>query len=103
MVKHHANYSTDGKSSALIKAVLEKAEIPYQDYYNRSDLRCGGTLGLITSRQLAMDAVDIGLAELAMHSAIETVGAKDVDRMTACVTSFLNATFKNNKNKTVIS
>ena len=103
VVKHHANYSTDGKSSALLKAVLEKAEIPYQDYYNRSDIRCGGTLGLITSRQFAMDAVDIGLAELAMHSAIETVGSKDVDRMTDCVTAFLNATFKNGKNKTIIS
>ena len=102
VIKHHANYSTDGKSSALIKAVLDKAEIPYQDYYNRSDIRCGGTLGLITSHQFAMDAVDIGLAELAMHSAIETVGAKDLARMTDCVKVFLSASFKNNENNTII-
>ena len=98
VVKHHANYSTDGKSSAMIKKLLNNANIKYQDYYNRSDLRCGGTLGLITSRQFAMDTVDIGLAQLAMHSGIETVGANDVSSMVLCVTEFLNATFKKTGN-----
>lgn len=94
VIKHHTNYSTDGLSSALIKAMLDKAEISYQDYYNRSDLRCGGTLGLITSSQLAIKACDIGLAQLAMHSATETVGALDIDKMTGCITAFFQTSFK---------
>ena len=102
VVKHHAHYSTDGRSSALIKAILNKAGIPYQDYYNRSDIRCGGTLGLITSSQLGMDAVDIGLAQLAMHSAIETVGASDPERMTGCVKAFLSASLTNDGSGTII-
>ena len=93
VIKHHTNYSTDGLSSALIKAMLDKAEVCYQDYYNRSDLRCGGTLGLITSSQLAIKACDIGLAQLAMHSATETVGAEDINRMTQCVTAFFQTSF----------
>jgi len=102
VVKHHANYSTDGKSSAILKAILDRADILYQDYYNRSDLRCGGTLGLVTSRRLAIDAVDIGLAQLAMHSAVETVGAEDIDRMVACVKAFLSVYFKREAEKTHI-
>ena len=73
--------------------MLDKAEVCYQDYYNRSDLRCGGTLGLITSSQLAIKACDIGLAQLAMHSATETVGAEDINRMTQCVTAFFQTSF----------
>lgn len=93
VVKHHVNYSTDGRSSALLKSILIDNEIPYQDYYNHSDIRCGSTLGLISSRQLAIDAVDIGLAQLAMHSAVETAGVKDVEYMTKCVQAVLSSTF----------
>ncbi len=94
VVKHHANYSTDGLSSALIKSVFDKNGVKHQDYYNRSDLRCGGTLGLITSAQLQMNAADIGLAQLAMHSAIETVGADDISVMERGIKAFFNTSFK---------
>ncbi|MBO4534845.1 MAG: M18 family aminopeptidase, partial [Clostridia bacterium] len=103
VVKHHTNYATDARSSAAFKAVLADAGIPYQDYYNRSDLRCGGTLGLIASRQLAMDAVDIGLAQLAMHSAVETVGYEDIDRMKAAVRAVLETRFEAKGEDLVIS
>ena len=85
VIKHHSNYSTDAKSSAILQAILSEKGIPYQHYYNNSDLRCGSTLGLIASRNLCMDAVDIGIAQLAMHSSVETVGAKDVERLTDCI------------------
>jgi len=88
VIKHHPNYATDGMSSALVKAICDKGDIKYQDYYNRSDVRCGGTLGLITSAMLDMDVCDIGLAQLAMHSAIETVGITDIARMEKLVGEF---------------
>lgn len=88
VIKHHTNYSTDGKSSAIFKALCLANGVAFQDYYNHSDIRCGGTLGLIVSRNLNMDAVDVGLAQLAMHSAVETVAKADVDTMTKALSAF---------------
>lgn len=92
VVKHHVNYATDGFSSAVVKALWAANNLPYQDYYNRSDLRCGSTLGLVTSAQLQMNVCDCGLAQLAMHSAVETVGAKDIDNMQKAVEVFFDCT-----------
>ncbi|MBR4800829.1 MAG: M18 family aminopeptidase [Clostridia bacterium] len=94
VIKHHTNYSSDGLSSAIVKTILDKAGVEHQDYYNNSDIRCGGTIGLITSRQLEMNACDIGLAQLAMHSAIETVGKSDVAKMQACVRAFFDTSLR---------
>ena len=90
VIKHHTNYSSDGLSSAIVKAILLKANVECQDYYNNSDIRCGGTIGLITSAQLEMNACDIGLAQLAMHSAIETADKSDIAKMQACVRAFFD-------------
>ena len=79
MIKHHSNYATDGYSSALVKSLLRSHDIPYQDYYNHSDVRCGGTIGLLVSRALVIPTVDVGLAQLAMHSAVETAAKKDIE------------------------
>jgi len=90
VIKHHPNYATDGLSSALVKRILD-GKVPVQDYYNRSDVRCGSTLGLATARALGMKTCDVGLAQLAMHSACETVGAEDIARMQLAVKLFLSA------------
>lgn len=90
VIKHHTNYATDGFSSAVVKTMLDKAGVEYQDYYNHSDLRCGSTIGLMTSANLAMNACDIGLAQLAMHSAVETVGSTDIAKMQKCVNTFFD-------------
>ena len=94
VIKHHTHYSTDGLSSAVVKSILDKAGVEHQDYYNNSDGRCGGTIGRITSRQLEMNACDIGLAQLAMHSAIETVDKSDIDKMQACVKAFFDTSIR---------
>lgn len=102
VIKHHVNYATDGLSSAIFKKLLSNFGILYQDYYNRSDVRCGSTLGLATSRQLGMKTCDIGIAELAMHSACETCGAKDIDIMTAGLKAFLSADIDGTESEVVI-
>ncbi len=88
VVKHHVNYSTDALSSAIVKTILDRADVPRQDYYNRSDMRCGSTLGLMSSSALSMNACDVGIAQLAMHSAIETAGKYDVERMEKFIEAF---------------
>lgn len=91
VIKHHVNYATDGLTSAVLKRLLDSVEVAYQDLYNRSDLRCGTTLGLGTARELGMKVCDIGIAQLAMHSACETCGASDIEAMERCLTAFLSA------------
>lgn len=96
MIKHHVNYSTDGLSSALFKHIASLTDVPVQDYYNNSAVSCGSTLGLVTSRTLGMKTCDIGLAQLAMHSACETVALCDVEHMKAALLTFFNVTLDGN-------
>ena len=91
VIKHHTNYATDGLSSAAFKRLLDMIGVKYQDYYNRSDVRCGTTLGLATANRTGMKVCDIGLAQLAMHSACETCGLHDVDAMQKALTAYLSA------------
>lgn len=92
IVKHHVNYATDGLSSAIFKRLMKEAELPYQDLYNNSELSGGSTLGLVTARELGIKVCDIGIAQLAMHSACETCGVEDVDTMLKALTVFFSAT-----------
>ncbi|BDF35028.1 M18 family aminopeptidase [Lachnospiraceae bacterium] len=79
VIKYSANqkYTTDAVSAAIFKSVCQKAKVPYQTFLNRSDMTGGSTLGNIANTQTAMNTVDIGLAQLAMHSPYETAGVRD--------------------------
>ena len=79
VIKYSANqkYTTDAVSGAIMRAICTKADVPYQTFANRSDMLGGSTLGNISQSQVALNTVDIGLAQLAMHSPYETAGAKD--------------------------
>ena len=83
VVKFNANqkYTTDGVSEAVFHAVCQRAGVPVQHYANRSDMAGGGTLGNISGSHVSINTLDIGLAQLAMHSCYETAGSKDVDYM----------------------
>lgn len=77
VIKYGSGYATSGISDALLRQLLKKAEVPVQDYFNHSDIAGGGTLGQLALTQVPMFTVDIGLAQLAMHSACETAGTAD--------------------------
>ena len=79
VIKYHGSqkYTTDGVSAAMMKLWCEKAKVAYQTFYNRSDMVGGSTLGNISNSQLSVTSVDIGLPQLAMHSAIETAAGAD--------------------------
>ena len=80
-------YCTDGISAAVLRKVCEKAGVPVQTYCNRADLVGGSTLGNISLQHVSVPTVDIGLAQLAMHSCYETGAVSDaaalMDAMTA--------------------
>ncbi len=79
VIKYHGSqrYATDAVSAAVMKSICEKADVPYQTYANRSDIPGGSTLGNISTAHVSVSSVDIGLPQLAMHSAVETAGVKD--------------------------
>ena len=80
VIKHNANlkYTTDALSSARFAQICEKAGVPVQHFANRSDIAGGSTLGHISTAHVSVESVDIGLAQLAMHSLYETAGTKDL-------------------------
>lgn len=94
VIKHSANqkYTTDAVSCAIMKILCKKADIPFQMFANRSDMSGGSTLGNISNTQVALNTVDIGVAQLAMHSPYETAGVKDVTYLINIAKTFFNST-----------
>jgi len=79
VIKFHGSqrYATDAVSAAGMRRICGKAGVPCQTYANRSDIVGGTTLGNISTAHVSVSSVDIGLPQLAMHSAVETAGVKD--------------------------
>ncbi len=80
VIKYHAGqkYTTDAYSEAVMRDICREAGVCCQTYSNRSDIPGGSTLGNLCAGQVPVSCVDIGLAQLAMHSAVETAGAMDI-------------------------
>ena len=89
VIKHNANqkYTTDAVSCAVFSSLCAMAGVPVQHFANRSDMLGGSTLGNIANKHASMNTVDIGLAQLAMHSSYETAGCADVEYMVRALTS----------------
>lgn len=81
VIKYHGGqkYTTDAVSAARMKDLCRRAGVPFQTYANRSDIAGGSTLGNISMAHVSVSSVDIGLPQLAMHSAVETAGARDTE------------------------
>ena len=77
-----------------IVAMCEKAGVPCQMYTNRADMPGGATLGSIANTKVSVNTVDIGLAQLAMHSAFETAGDCDTEYMVKALKKFFSARIK---------
>lgn len=90
VIKYNANqkYTTDAVSAAIFKEICKCADVPVQTYTNRSDIAGGSTLGNISNSHISFNTVDIGLAQLAMHSPYETAGIKDTQYMMSAVKKF---------------
>ncbi len=93
VIKYNANqkYCTDAVSSALVKLLCKRAGVPFQEYSNRSDLPGGSTLGNIANTHLSLITADVGLAQFAMHSSLETAGSKDTEYMFAFLKEFFSS------------
>ncbi len=82
------SYTTDAISSAYVRRICEDDNIPYQIFVNHSDEPGGSTLGNLSNSHVSVNTADIGLAQLAMHSAFETAGIKDIEAMRKFIKAF---------------
>lgn len=92
VIKYHGGqkYTTSAYSGAFVKAICQQENIPCQIYHNRSDIAGGSTLGNIALTSVSVPAADIGLPQLAMHSAFETAGTEDILYMQKFMERFYN-------------
>jgi aspartyl aminopeptidase len=94
VMKYNASqlYTTDAVSAAVFREICSRANVPLQLFANRSDMRGGSTLGNISNTQVSLNSVDIGIAQLAMHSSYETAGALDTGYMIRAMAKFFETT-----------
>ena len=83
-------YTTSGFTGAAFSAICKKAGVPVQTFANRADVPGGSTLGNLLGHQILMPMVDIGLGQLAMHSAMETASCADAEYMAKAVAAYYN-------------
>ena len=88
------SYATDGVSCAIFSEICKRASVPVQSFANRSDSPGGSTLGSIADTLLPMSTVDIGMAQLAMHSSYETAACADTAHIVNASRAFFETEIK---------
>jgi len=93
VLKVHPNlrYATDSRTAAAFELACRQAGVGLQRYEHRADLPCGSTIGPLAAARTGIPTVDVGAAQLAMHSARELMGARDVAAYSAAMRAFLAA------------
>ena len=101
LLKFNSNmaYTSDAFTSAFVKTLCKDNNIPYQVFFNRSDVRGGSTLGNISISQESILTADIGMPQLAMHSSFETIGSEDTKHMFDLMSCFYKTVFKIDNDK----
>lgn len=84
------SYASDCEMVGMLVQLCESNDIPYQKFYNRSDVKGGSTLGAIINSILPIPTQDIGIPMLAMHSARETCGVKDQEALVKTLTAYFS-------------
>lgn len=85
-----ARYATDSPSASRVLSLAQDLDIPMQAFVSRNDMPCGSTIGPVTAARLGIPTVDIGVAQLSMHSARELTGVIDPARFSTLLQAFLS-------------
>ncbi len=104
VIKEAANqkYTTDAFSRSIFVSICKKAGVHVQLFANRSDKVGGSTLGNLSNTQVSLNAVDIGLPQLAMHSSYETAGSKDTAYAYEALKMFFDSNIQIDESEQVI-
>jgi aspartyl aminopeptidase len=83
-------YCTNSRSGAMFKLLCSEIGVQTQDFIMRSDMACGSTIGPLTSAELGVEGVDVGVPTWAMHSIREVTGAMDPEFLYLAAHHFFN-------------
>ncbi|RHY09301.1 hypothetical protein DYB37_002610 [Aphanomyces astaci] len=91
-IKYNANqrYATTGETSFLLKEIGRRHNLDVQSFVSRQDCGCGSTIGPILSTHTGIRTIDVGVAQLSMHSIREMCGVSDVEKSVALFKAFYN-------------
>ncbi len=82
-------YATSPRGAARLRTIAEGAGVPLQTFVSRNNMPCGSTIGPITATRLGIEAIDVGVPQLSMHSAREMCGAEDPGHLRRLAAAFL--------------
>ena len=93
VLKINANqrYATSVESAAVFLQTCALAGVPHQTFVSRNSIPCGSTIGPVAATQLGIPTVDVGVAQLSMHSARELCGASDPAMLAKVVARYFAA------------
>ena len=79
VLKHNADLKYASSAFTISKAtqIADKAKLKIQHFVSRSDMPCGSTVGPFITTQIGIPTVDLGAAQLSMHSARELMATQD--------------------------
>jgi aspartyl aminopeptidase len=83
-------YCSTSRSEAMFKLLCSEIGVETQDFIMRSDMACGSTIGPLTSAELGLEGVDVGVPTWAMHSIREVTGARDPEYLYLAARHFFN-------------
>lgn len=94
-------YATDSPGIAIMQGCARRAVapsgvsgqdtgVPLHVYVVRNDSPCGSTIGPMLAAKLGVRTVDVGNAQLSMHSIRETCGYLDIEYSTNLFSSFFH-------------
>ena len=82
-------YATEPATQAAFEVACATAGVPVQHFVGHNEIPCGSTIGPLAAAAVGIPTVDVGVAQLAMHSARELCGAEDPPRMAAALAVWL--------------
>ena len=98
LVIREKDTTTDSISSSIFKEICKKAKVPFQDFASRNDMSTGSTLSGLSIRHVSIDSIDVGLPQLAMHSANEVIGSDDTFYLYKAFKKFYDISIESNNN-----
>lgn len=90
VIKYNSNqrYATSARTAAYFKSLAIRSDVPFQEFMVRNDSPCGSTIGPILSSKLGIPAIDVGVAQLSMHSIREMAGIEDISNSVNLFSTF---------------
>lgn len=93
--------TTNAISSSIIKTLCTRNKIKYQDSTAKNDIVGGSTLSGISLRHVSVTSIDVGVPELAMHSAVEVCSIDDVFELYKMMKIFYETQIFRKKNRII--